>query len=229
MKLYELCGADGRYFSPYCWRTRMALAHKGFEPTREIIHFCDKDRIAFSGQDKVPILVDGDHVVFDSHAIALYLDETYPDQPSLFGDAIGSGQAQFFTQWVNSTVHGPLLHCVIQDIFEHLDDASKDYFVESRTARMGKPLAEVQAGRDQSVLKFRKALTPVRLTFNEQPYLAGETPAGPDYTLFGAFQWARVVSPFPILEADDPVFAWRERMLGLFDGLAGKALGYPVI
>lgn len=30
LKLYELVGTDAaRPFSPYCWRTRMALAHKG--------------------------------------------------------------------------------------------------------------------------------------------------------------------------------------------------------
>jgi hypothetical protein len=27
--LYELTGAEGRCFSPYCWRALMALAHKG--------------------------------------------------------------------------------------------------------------------------------------------------------------------------------------------------------
>ena len=31
-KLYELAGADeNRRFRPYCWRVRMALAHKGLE------------------------------------------------------------------------------------------------------------------------------------------------------------------------------------------------------
>ena len=35
--------------------------------------------------------------------------------------------------------------------------------------------------------------------------------------------WPRTVSPFELLEADDPVYAWRERMLDLFDGMARKA------
>ena len=30
-KFYDLEYADGRHFSPYCWRTRFALAHKGLE------------------------------------------------------------------------------------------------------------------------------------------------------------------------------------------------------
>jgi hypothetical protein len=36
--MYDLVGRDDRRFSPHCWRTRMALAHKGLEhealPTR---------------------------------------------------------------------------------------------------------------------------------------------------------------------------------------------------
>ena len=28
---YDLKGRDGRNFSPYCWRIRMALAHKGLD------------------------------------------------------------------------------------------------------------------------------------------------------------------------------------------------------
>ena len=35
----------------------------------------------------------------------------------------------------------------------------------------------------------------------------------------------RIVSPLELLEADDPVYAWRERMLDLFDGMGRKAQG----
>ena len=32
IKLYDLAAAeDDRRFSPYCWRTKMALKHKGLE------------------------------------------------------------------------------------------------------------------------------------------------------------------------------------------------------
>ena len=44
--------------------------------------------------------------------------------------------------------------------------------------------------------------------------------------MFGAFQWARVVSPFKLLMEDDPVYAWRERLFDAFDGLARKSPGY---
>ena len=51
MKLYDLAGSeDNRRTSPYCWRIRLALAHKAVpfhtEPWRGI----EKDKIAFTGQ-----------------------------------------------------------------------------------------------------------------------------------------------------------------------------------
>ena len=58
---------------------------------------------------------------------------------------------------------------------------------------------------------------------SEQKFLAGEQPAYPDYALAGAFLWARIASPLELLEPDDPVHAWRERMLDLFDGMGRKA------
>ena len=47
LKLFELVGADAeRPFSPFCWRIRMALAHKGL--AAETIPWCftEKDAIA---------------------------------------------------------------------------------------------------------------------------------------------------------------------------------------
>ena len=58
--LYELGGRDDRRYSLYSWRARMALAHKGLTPDYKPVHVSDKAAIAFSKQDKVPILVDGE-------------------------------------------------------------------------------------------------------------------------------------------------------------------------
>ena len=70
-------------------------------------------------------------------------------------------------------------------------------------------------------------MEPVRGTLAAQPFICGEAPAYADYIVFSAFQWARCISDFPLIEADDPLHPWRARMLELFDGLAGKAQGYP--
>ena len=49
-----------------------------------------------------------------------------------------------------------------------------------------------------------------------------------DYIVFGPFQWARVVSPFKLLAEEDPIHAWREKLLDAFDGMARKSPGYQV-
>jgi len=61
-----------------------------------------------------------------------------------------------------------------------------------------------------------------------QPFLGGDKPLYADYIAFGGFQWARCISPFKLLEPDDPVAGWRERMLDLFGGMAGESRGFPV-
>ena len=82
IRLNDLAAAeDDRRFSPYCWRVRMALAHKRLDVETVPWRFSEKDAIAFSGQGSVPVLVDGQTVVHDSWAIAEYLDETYPQRP----------------------------------------------------------------------------------------------------------------------------------------------------
>lgn len=53
--------------------------------------------------------------------------------------------------------------------------------------------------------------------------LAGAAPAYADHAVFGAFQWARVISPGLLTASDDPVSAWVERMLDSYDGLARSA------
>jgi hypothetical protein len=50
LQLYDLAGAEPeRRFSPYCWRSKMALAHKGLPFDTIPWRFTDKDVIAFSG------------------------------------------------------------------------------------------------------------------------------------------------------------------------------------
>jgi len=76
-KLFELVGTDeARPFSPYCWRTRMALAHKGLDATSIPWRFTEKAAIAPHGSEKVPVLVHGEQSVVDSWAIANYLEDT---------------------------------------------------------------------------------------------------------------------------------------------------------
>jgi len=227
MKLYELAGADGsRLFSPYCWRIRLALLHKGLRFQSIPWRFTDKDVIAFSGQGRVPVLIDGKHTISDSWAIAEYLDAEYPSCPSLFGSDYSRALTRFIQSWTDEVVEMQVLRMIIVDIYEHLHEKDKAYFRRTREQHLGAPLESSMRDRDECLQAFRNSLAPLRMTFETQPFLGGDEPIYADYIAFSPFQWARCTSSFQLLLGSDPVAAWRNRMLNLFDGHARSAVGY---
>ena len=230
LKLFELVGTDAeRPFSPFCWRTRMALAHKGL--SAETIPWCftDKQAVAPYDSEKVPVLLHDDKAVVESWTIANYLEDSFPDHPSLFGGEGGRAMARMINAWGDIAIVGGIFPLIVADIPNNLAEVDAAYFRQSREARFGgKSLEEVMASRDTGVIAFRKSLEVMRQTLKKQPYLGGNAPNYADYIVFGGFQWARVVSPFKLLEADDPVYAWRERLLDAFDGMARTSPGFEV-
>ena len=227
-QLFELLGRDDRRFSPYCWRTRFALAHKGLEAEYIPCRFGDKAKFAFSGQDKVPVLKDGETAVHDSWSIACYLEDKYPNRPSLFGGAIGRGEARFFNAYVDREVQGALAPLIILDILNSTDPTDRGYFRETREKRFGATLEEVQAQREQRWPALRRALAPLAAAITGQQFFCGDSPAYADYIVLGSFQLARSVSPLKLLEPTDPLYAWRTRMMTLFGGLANSTNSYEV-
>lgn len=223
--MYDLAGADPALrFSPYCWRIRMALAHKGLAVETVPWRFTEKAVLAFSGQGRVPVIRDGDAVVSDSWSIAEYLEATYPDRPSLFGGATGRAHARFINSWADGVMLGGIARLIVRDLLDVVDPKDRTYFRESREARFGMSLEAVQQGRETGVADFRASLLlPVRLVLGRQKWLGGHTPSYADHIIFGTLQWPRCVSRFELVAADDPIAAWRERMLDLFDRLARKA------
>jgi len=224
--LYDLMGADDRYFSPFCWRARWALAHKGQNIDRHPVRFTEIKDIHDGVYETVPVIDDGEITVGGSFDIALYLEDAYPDAPTLF--AGGPGLARFAEHWVQTAVHPRLVRLIVSDIHDHLTPEDQPYFASSREKRFGVPVDQVQASRDDELPDFRKALTPLRKTVEEFPFLGGDAPAFADYLIAGAFQWARVISPYQLFEADDPVAAWFGRVLDLYDGMGRQAKGYEL-
>src|ERR1700712_5455657 len=228
LKLFELVGTDAeRPFSPFCWRTRMALAHKGLGAEKIPWCFTEKAAIAPHKSEKVPVLLDGETAVADSWAIACYLEDSYPDKPSLFGGAGGRAMARMLNAW-GDLLGASMASFIITDIYGQLDPVDQVYFRESREKRFGKKLEDVVADRDARVENWRKTLEPMRTTLKSQPFIGGDKPNYGDYIVFGPFQWARATSPFKFLTNDDPVYAWREKMLDGFGGMARKSPGYAV-
>jgi len=69
--------------SPYAWRVQLALEHKALPYDLKVLSFSAGDTrkpefLALNPRHRVPVLVDGDFVLYESNAIVEYLDEAYP-------------------------------------------------------------------------------------------------------------------------------------------------------
>jgi len=227
IRMYDLAGVEAdRRFSPFCWRARMALAHKGLEVETVPWRFTEKDKLPAPNDGRVPVIVDGDKVVHDSSAIADYLEERYADRPSLFPGAAARGLTKFVQNWTETVLQVGLIRLVLLDIYNHIGPKDQEYFRASREPRFGTSLEDVVKDREAQLPAFRASLDPLRRTVERQQFVSGDAPAYADYVVFGAFQWARSISDFELVKSDDPIFAWRGRMLDLHGGLARKSPGY---
>ena len=206
----------------------MALLHKGLDFETIPWRFTEKDVIAPYKSTTVPVLLDGNQSVYDSWAIAVYLDEVYPSRPRLFSGTEARTLTDFLAQWTIKALHPLIMRIIILELFGKIHAKDKAYFRESREKRYNATLEEVGSDPKAAVAAFRGALDPVRPVLVQNPFLSGNGPGFADYVLFGTFQWPRCISPTRLLEPDDPIYAWRERLLTMYDGYAWKAKGYPV-
>lgn len=202
----------------------MSIAHKGLDFTRVPTAFTAVPNIEDGVSKTVPVIRDGERVVRDSFDIAVYLDEIYPDRPTLLGAAAGVALSRFVESWTMLTIHPFVGSVALMDIHDRLGPDDRSYFRSSREQRMGRRLEDVVVNRDQKIEGFLKTLAPLRTTLDRQPFLGGQSPLFADYIVFGAFQWLRVTCPMPVLPADDPVTAWFERCLDLHGGIAREVL-----
>lgn len=213
--LYDLAFADDRRPSPYCWRAKLALKHKGLKWRDEPMGFSEKQKIAFADSTTVPVIHDGTKVVKDSWTIACHLDEAYPDKP-LFPSDPGRAYARFVNGWADTVVNPAIFPLIVADLVERVRPVDKAYIVESRSKRIGSAdFAGFQkkAREGNGFSAFRATLEPARRVLREQKFLAGAAPAYPDYILLGSLLWPHTISPdVELLEKVDPVHAWRERM-----------------
>ncbi|MER8785284.1 glutathione S-transferase family protein [Mesorhizobium sp. M1006] len=218
--LYDLVGRDAaRPFSPHCWKAAMALAHKGLDIASVPTRFLDVPKVEGGVSKLVPVIRDGETVVADSFAIALYLEETYPERPTLFSGDGGKATARFIERWSQLTIHPYVTTAAILDLHAMQDEANAAYFRQNREQRFGKPLEAVYATRDAGLAGFRASLEPLRSMLGYQPFIGGPSPLFADYIVFGALQWARIATPYRLLDDGDVVAQWFERCLDLHGSL----------
>ncbi len=224
LQLYDLTDASRTiFFSPYCWRIRMALQHKGLEFESIPWHFTDTDQIARTGAGRVPVLVDGDRWVHESFDIASYLDAQYPDRPALMKDDAAVAAAQFMDAWCNFNVFASLRPLAVFDVFKIIHDKDKTYFRESREKMLKSKLEDISTDAVAEVKALAAALRPADAVLAKQTFFGGREPSYADYVLFGTLMWPYQVRQSSPLEAGTHVEAWFNRLLDLNGGFARAA------
>lgn len=218
--LYDPVGSsEDIRFSPHCWKTRMSLAHKGLEFQTVPTTFVGVPHVENGVSKTIPVIRDGERVIADSFAIALYLDEVYSDRPALFDGDGGRSMGRFIERWSQLTLHPYIGVATLMEEVGLPEPESAAYFRKSREAKFGRTLEQVARDRGTKLAAFRLALEPLRSMLTYQSFIGGSSPLFPDYVVFGAFQWVRTTTTFQVLEEDDPVNIWFERCLDLHDGL----------
>ena len=81
--------------SAWCWRVQLALEYKRLDYAAHLVDLATQEHksphmLRLTPRGRVPVLKDGEYVVFESVAILYYLDRKYPDPP-LFGSSAEEG------------------------------------------------------------------------------------------------------------------------------------------
>ncbi len=224
LTLFELCGADRNVrFSPFVWRIKLMLEHKGASYDTQTVTFTDKSALASSTLQAVPVIKDGNSFIGESLVIARWIDQKFPENP-LFEGPAARAQAGLLNNWFDRNIVAPMFPMIVSDIFEALDAENQQSFRASREPRLGgKTIEETRDSRDKARDAFRANLGPVESILTDHKFLSGDAPAFADYCLMGSLMWPHIVSVFDPVATSEPIIEWRERMFDLFDGFARKA------
>jgi glutathione S-transferase len=131
--------------SPYSWRILLALEHKRLPYESHLLHFDKQEHqsppmLKMNPRGRLPVLKDGDYVVFESVAVLYYLDVKYPAVP-IFGLTPEEAgvimrvicEFQAYAEPALSRIVGAIFEGGVADAFEELSDAMHVVGREART------------------------------------------------------------------------------------------------
>jgi glutathione S-transferase len=219
--LYDLVLESGCTISPFVWRTKYALKHKGFDIDLVPNGFTGIEELTNGFSNRLPVIVDDGHWVKDSWEIAEYLDEKYPDRPMLFFGESHKILTKFIDGWAWQTAIGPWFRCYILDYHDLSMPKDREYVRWSREEWFlgGQKLEDVQAGREERLPGVSPLLEPLRQLLKDTPWLGGEAPNYTDYCILAVFLWTASVAKIPPLHANDPLKDYIDRGFDLYGGL----------
>ena len=130
--------------SPFSWRVLLALEHKRLQYDSQRLYF-DKQEpqsphmLKLNPRGLVPVLKDGDYVVFESVAVLYYLEQKYPEMP-IFGSTPEEAGVIMRVICEFQTYAEPALRRITEKVFggkvsEHIDELTDAMHVVGREAR----------------------------------------------------------------------------------------------
>ena len=220
-KLLELAQIE----SPFVWRTKYALAHKGLPYETERVAFVDIPKTCEGRHETVPVLIDEDGTeVCDSAGIAAYLDDTYPETPALFSGT-DYDRAKQIDDIINQYAFPAFFPLYIGDVLNGLDAENAAYFRSTREARFGTSIEQLCANRDAVLPEARTAIDPLRAEVAKADWLHGDGPGYGDYITLAFFAWIKAAASTPPLAAGDPLLEYIERGFALHGGIGENLPG----
>nr|WP_255630157.1 beta-etherase [Novosphingobium sp. FKTRR1] len=211
--------ASGCTTSPFVWATKYALKHKGFDLDVVDGGFIGILERTGGRSERLPVIVDDGHWVLDSWLIAEYLDEKYPDRPTLIGDPSVKHLAHFLESWLWKTAVSVWARAFAVQYRDRCFAHDIPYIVESRRRMWGAPMEDLIVGREDKLAQVSPELELLRGVLRETPWLGGETPSYADYRALAVFLWCASVADTPPLAEDDPLRDWVDRGFDLYGGL----------
>lgn len=192
--------------SPFAWRVQLALEHKALPYDRKVLSFAAGDTrtpefVALNPRHRVPTIVDGDFVLYESNAIVEYLDEAYPGR----GAPLFPGDAR--------------RRALVRRLISETDN----YFDEALTPIVDYAFAKDPAGRDDKAFAAGTAAVAENYALfgaaMQGDFLAGPLSAA-DFTLYPLVAFLdRCRVKLPDFDAaallTPPIAAWKARMEAL--------------
>ncbi|HEY8540073.1 MAG TPA: glutathione S-transferase family protein [Steroidobacteraceae bacterium] len=130
--------------SPYSWRALLALEYKALPYVSHLVQFAKQEHkspqlLQMNPRGRVPVLKDGDYVVFESMGILHYLDRKYPERP-LFGTTPEEAGTiarviSEYHSYVEEQIKKIIYAILFQGVEERMDEVARAIHIVAGEAR----------------------------------------------------------------------------------------------
>jgi glutathione S-transferase len=120
--------------SPYSWRALLALEYKQLPYVSHLVQFAKQEHrspqmLKMNPRGRVPVLKDGDYVLYESLAILHYLDREYPQAPLFGSTAEDAGTIARviceYQSYVEDQIAKLIYNILFQGVEAHMEDIER--------------------------------------------------------------------------------------------------------